>query len=687
MKRKLEWLIKILIYSTFFIPLVVIPGSFIFPFIVPKILLFRTLVTIMLAAFVILLFINWNEYKLKFTPITVALFIFLLSFIISTFIGVDPYHSFWDNHERMLGLFTIFHFIAYYYLCSTVFKNWTEWKWALRFFLLAGSLVMFIGALQVGSPQLLLNGGAERVSSTLGNSIYVGGYALFLIFTATLLIVKEKNNFWRGTEILVMVLAFLNIFFSGSRGAFLGLCVGAVVALAVYVLVLKQYKKIRFTIAGLLGLSVVILSLFYTFRQTQFVQNIPALGRTVNTTWSVLTATARWKAWEVGIKGWNARPVFGWGPNNYFYVFNQLYNPHMLDHNWGETWFDNAHNILINTMTVQGTVGILSYLAIFIIAIISLVGAFRAGQVDYHIFIIGGGFLVAHLVQNVTVFENPTSYLYFMFWLAMINRLTSANKENALSDQRIQIKNKNEQAANKQVGPGLCLTVGIISFICILLFDLQPARANNLALQAIKKLNSNPPQAVPLMKEALAFNSPHIDDIRSDIARTSLQVANNFNQQLGLQMTKEILDLAYNNLKKNLDLHPRDIRNQITLASMDEFRARFYNDVQYLVSAENLLEDALSYSPTRQQVLYSLASLKMDINKPQEAIRLLEQAINDNANIGESYWRLAYVYQSLNDMQKAREILDLGKDNNAFFSDNDKNIIAQYLSPVLNETK
>ncbi len=79
MKKKLEWLIKILIYATFFVPLVVIPGSFIFPFIVPKILLFRTLTSVMMAAFVILLCINWKEYKPKFTPITAALFVFLLS--------------------------------------------------------------------------------------------------------------------------------------------------------------------------------------------------------------------------------------------------------------------------------------------------------------------------------------------------------------------------------------------------------------------------------------------------------------------------------------------------------------------------------------------------------------------------------------------------------------------------------
>lgn len=687
MKKTMEWVIKVLIYATFFIPLVVIPNSFVFPFIVPKILLFRASVTVMLAAFIILLIINWQEYKIKFTPLNIAMLVFLLSFTISTFVGVDPYHSFWDNHERMLGLFTIFHFIVYYYLCSTVIKNWTEWKWALRIFLLAGSIVMFIGMLQVGNPNLLLNGGADRVSSTLGNPIYVGGYALFLIFSAILLIIKEKNNFWRGTEVILLILAFFNIFFSGSRGAFLGLSVGAVVALAAYALILKSSPKIRFSIVGFLGVTVLILSLFYAYRQTTFVKNVPALGRTVNTTWSVLIQTARWKAWEVAIKGWAVRPIFGWGPNNYFYIFNLYYNPHMLDYGWGETWFDNAHNILVNTMSVQGSFGILSYLAIFTTAIILLIGAFKRKQIDCHIFIIGNAFLIAHLVQNVTVFENPTSYLYFMFWLAMVNRLSGYEKKSRENIQSIgesnqNIKNKNQKPFDKPISYGLVAVIGALALILIIIFNIQPARANNLSLRTIKKLNNNPPQAIPLMKESFDFNSPHIDDIRADISRSALQIANSYGQQLGPQITKEILDLAYDNLKKNLDLHPRDIRNQITLANIDQFRTRFFNDIQYFFSAEKLFENALSYSPTRQQILYALSSLKMEIDKPQDAIKLLEQAINDNSNIAESYWRLAYVYQILKDLKKAREILDLGLKNKAVFTDNDNSIIAQYLSDL-----
>ena len=265
MKKTLEQVLKVLIYVSFFVPLLVFPSSFIFPFIVPKILVFRSIVEIMLGLYVLLLIINWQEYKPKFTALNLAVAAFLLSFALSTFIGVDPYHSFWDNHERMLGLFTILHYGIYYFIVTAVFKTWSDWKWALRMFLFAGSIVMFIGMLQKGNPQLLLNQGSDRVASTLGNSIYVGGYGLFLTFVAFLLGIKEKNRVWQIVCGILGLLAFMGMFWSGTRGSVLGFVAGAGVAILGYIIVLKEHKKIRFSLLGILIFGILSISLLYNF--------------------------------------------------------------------------------------------------------------------------------------------------------------------------------------------------------------------------------------------------------------------------------------------------------------------------------------------------------------------------------------------------------------------------------------
>jgi O-antigen ligase len=369
MKKNIEQFIKILIYSSFFIPLVIVPNSFIFPFIVPKVLLLRSIIFLMIGAYIALLLINWKYYKPKFTLLNVLLGLFLISFVISTFVGSDPYHSFWDNHERMLGLFTITHYIAYYFVASAVFKSWKEWKWALRIFLIAGSGVMMIAALQAVNPDFLLNQGSDRSASTLGNAIYVGGYGLFLVFVAVLLLLKEEVTSWRYVEIVLGILALLGLFFSGTRGSLIGLLVGVVVAIVCYSFILKDFPRLRKVLWGCIILGVVATGVLYLNRQTTFVKGIPAVGRILNTSLQDISHSPRSIAWSIGVESWKEKPIFGWGPNNFFYAFNKYYHPESLEFGYPETWFDNAHNILVNTLTVQGLFGLVVYLGIFIGAI------------------------------------------------------------------------------------------------------------------------------------------------------------------------------------------------------------------------------------------------------------------------------------------------------------------------------
>jgi len=672
-KDKVILAIKILIYTSFFVPLLVLPSSFIFPFIVPKILAFRSVVMVMLGFYGLLLILDWKEFKPKFTPVNIAVFLFWLSFGISTFTGVDAYHSFWDNHERMLGFFTMTHYVIYFYICTAVLRTWQEWKTALKVFLIAGTGVMFIGFLQVGNPDLLLNQGSSRVSSTLGNPIYVGGYALFLSAMAILLLIKEKTLHWRWILSAILLLAIANIFFSGTRGDMLALAVAIPLTIFLSALTMRVYPKAKIYLWSSLAIFILLFSVLYFNRQTSFVQNIPAVGRAINTSLSDIKASPRWVAWEIALESWKDKPIFGWGPNNYFYAFNTHYNPKSLDWGYGETWFDNAHNIVLNTMAVQGTFGILVYLLLFGIAVSSLVIAYRKKHIDLAIFVILSVYVVAHLVENVTVFENLTSYIYFMFVLAMISRLT------LLPDEK---EEKEKVVMNNRIGFGVVSTVGVVVFVLIFIFNIQPARANTKSLEAIKTLNQNPSIALTSVEDALNFQSPHIDDIRSDISRSVVQVAYSLmqNQQTKTDFLKKILDICYTELHKNIELHPLDIRNHMTLSQMAQIQAQLNNDSKKMVESENYLKLALEKSPRRQQLIYSLSMLQMQLGKFNEAIKLLESAITDNSKIAESYWRLAYIYKVAGDNQKALQILQYAQDQDVVFTENENNIIAQIMA-------
>jgi O-antigen ligase len=631
-RTSLESFLKAVIYLTFFVPLVVMPSSFIFPFIVPKVLALRILVTVMIGAYSLLLVSNWQLYKPRFTPLTIAVLLFFLSFGASTFIGVDPYHSFWDNHERMLGLFTVLHYAVYFVICTTLLNGWRAWQTALRIFLIAGSLVMISGILQIIWPDFLLNQGSSRIIGTLGNAIYMGGYGLFLTFVAALLFLKERVIGWRIAYAVMGVLGLVGMLASGTRGSLLGLFFALGFAIIAYAVVLKDQPRFRIAVASFGVCFAVVVGLLIAFRTTPFVSKLPAVGRAVNTTWEETKNSSRFIAWEIAIKAWREKPVFGWGPNNYYFAYNKYYDPRALDFGYGETWFDNAHNIIVNTMAVQGTFGIATYLGIFVVAFIVGLQSYRKGLIDRHAFIIGIAFLVAHLVQDVTVFENITSYLYFMFWLAMMNQLSAKPLSLSATPER-------------QVGGGVVVTGLLVTSLLVFIFDIQPARANHQSLLTLRDFSGDPVSAIASMKETLAFSSPHIDDIQTDLARSGISLlTSDQGKSLNKEKMAELFSLTYDALQKTLELHPLDIRIHFMLSQLLQNQALQTRDVRFMQEAEQLTGLALELSPERQQLAYSLSVIKLQLNKPEEARSLLLKTKESNPLIAETYWRLAYVY-------------------------------------------
>lgn len=651
--------------ATFFVPLIMAPAHFIFPFIVPKAVVFRSLTLIILGLWLVLLVMDWQRYRIRSSITTITVLVFFATLLLSTFLGVDWYRSFWDNHERMLGLFTIAHYLIYYLVLTAVVQRREEWRQLLRMFLFAGSIVMVIAFIQRFSPTFLLNQSGSRTAATLGNPIYVGGYGLFLTFVGWYLAVTTTHKGWRLFAALGGVLGFLGIFWSGTRGALLGLVAGVGVLSLLYLIRLKDHPQVRRALFAFFGLSIVAFGLLFAFRTTPFVRKIPAVGSLLNLSLSSGTAGTRLMAWGVAVEAWQERPVFGWGPNNYYYAFNKYYRPEFLEHGWGETWFDNAHNIVVNTLATQGLVGVTAYLGLFAVVVWQLWRAMVRGHIDVHVGSVGIAFLLAHLVQNVFVFENLTSYLYFFFWLAFMNHVLSPNA--------VDVPEK-----NTALPTGFAVTMGLIIFILIYATNWNPARANMQTLVLLRSLyNFGDPLAVYAEKGKIP--TPHREDIRNDFARTVLGVTQAYAQAGRKDEGRELLRFAYRELQKNRALHPDDIRTHLMQTQLAEQAAVFFGDTTLLIDAELTLKDALSKSPKRQQVQFMLASVQLALGKLADAEKLFVAAVQNDPKVGESWWRLAYFYHESRQPAKAIEIVRKARESGAKFDENGLRLMEQLL--------
>jgi len=622
----------------------------------------------MVGLYLILLISNWREYKQRLTPMSIAFGIFFVSFGVSTFVGVDWYRSFWDNHERMLGLFTVVHYFLYYVVLSALVRTWRDWRWLLRIFLGAGSLVMFIGFVQkYVNPELLMNNGGDRVSATMGNAIYFSGYGLFLFFIGILLAVKELQK-WRGGwfwfAVAGALLGFLGIFWGGTRGTFLALLAGGGVLALTYIFSLKGKKKLKQIFILCIVLCLTMLGILYTYRETAFVSHIPAIGRLLNT--HISENDTRIMAWEVAIESWKERPWLGWGPNNFYYAFNEHYRPEFLEHGWGETWFDNAHGVVTNTLAVQGIVGLVSYIAIYIVAIVVLIRAYRRKHIDVHVFAIGISFLTAHFISLLTVFENPTSYLYFAFFLAFVNSQTMQLKEHA---------EKGSKTAHAISTPGAVM-VGIVIALFIYSTNVNPALANKKALKAIQTIATGRlDDAIELYQSTASAPSPHIDDIRNDFSRVMIQDTPDIAEKIGTNDAIHVLQVVEPELRKNMELHPLDIRVNMQLAQLLQLMYHYTSEQSYIEDARSLMADALTLSKKRQQIIYTLSSFDLFLGNRDEAIALLEGALADDENIPDNWWRLVAAYTQIGDTENASRIAHDAMEKEIPFSGPGKDII------------
>src|SRR3989339_1639016 len=649
MEKKIKNVLFYILVLTFFVPLVVQIKGFIFPFIVPKILLFRTLTLLALGLYLWLLKINWSRYRPQSSWLNWGVLVFYLSLFVSTFVGVDWYRSLWDNHERMLGLFTLTHYVIYYFILVSVFREKTDWQYLARFFLGGASLVLLIGVSQRWlTPDYLLNNGSPRVAATLGNPIYFSGYGLFTCFLSLSLLLgldRVANRFWQAAYGAAGVLGILAVFLGGTRGMLVGLLVGLGILFVCFFIYYWSKTKIRWLLLSVLGAGLIISGLLFIYRQTPFVSSLPAIGRLLNSSLTSDSVSTRFLAWKIGVQAWQERPIFGWGLNNYYYAFNKYYQAEFLENGWQETWFDNAHNILVNTLATQGAVGILAYLALFGLAIASAWKYGRQVELGKPLVFVVTAFLVAHLVGLLTVFENPTSYLYFFFFLAMIAGLFRF-EQNALE------KKEKEQG---QLSWPFAIVVGLLIVLLIYSTDVNPARANKATYQALSYSGSSSEVFISLYEKARQNPTPHIDDIRNDFGRVSLNRMQSLVNAEKYSEANKLFPVAYAGIKENLELHPLDIRLNIQLAQLALLGSKSMQDPNLAMEAEQYLVSALALSPERQQIIYTLSAIKALTGRTGEATMLLEKTVADDPKIKEGWLRLLSVYKATNQKNKALE--------------------------------
>ena len=651
--NKLVTLLKGLIGLCLFLPLLTIPSHFVYPSLVPKVIIFRIIIEIMIVFWVWLLLREPNRLIKLATPIAYSVLFYLASSAISTVAGVDWHRSFWDLPDRMLGLFNLIHYVVFFFIVATTIRSWKTWRILFLIFLSISAIIAVIAIAQKINPYFFYNQGEERISSTLGNPSYLAGYCMVTVFISIILYVKKKGMLYRCFILAGGMLNITVLLLAETRGTLVAFVVGFGVLISCYTLTSAKRVGIRWCLVIAVVATILIAGLLsFAFRNSAYIQNIPTLRRLSNISFSEgVAGTTRIKYARIAIEAIKDHPLLGWGPNNYYYAFNKYCNLELWSHH--EVWVDSAHNFALNIFAEQGIIGIISYFLLNFIPIFSLWRGHIKGHLNRHIPCIGTALIASHFIHNSFLFETPVSYLYSMLILAFLN-------SQIYRQTVIEIKRTDHPALS--FIPRVAVTV--MSALLIWFTNIKEAQAN-MALFDTRRFVSEfeATSALTAFDSYLRLFSVHKSHARNKLGSLVVAKATDYFTIGKESDLKSLLTKIYDEIEKSKDQHPLDLSSLIMRGQIANLLAELFDDNKRCFQVEKELEYGLTLSPKRHAILFILSAIKMKLEKPYEAIRCLQIAIEHTPEVGTAWCHLAILYNDLGHSETARQLVRMAITN------------------------
>ena len=605
--NQFKYIILAGLFAIPFVPLIV-SSSLFFPFITGKAFVFRLIVEIIFACFLVLA-IRDESYRPKFSWILGAIVTFLLIMGVADLFGENPLKAFWSNYERMEGYITLLHLGAYFLVLSSVIKTEELWSKLLATSI-GGSAIMAIYSFLQIAGKITINQGGVRVDGTLGNAAYLGIYMVFHIFFAGLLFVRFKAN-WQ--KILLAVVALMDIavlYFTATRGAILGLIGGVLITFIFLALKSEKGDKIRKVAGiGIVGL-VIFIGLFIALKNTSFMQKSPVLSRFATLSVSEIETQGRYYVWPMAIKGFLERPILGWGQEGFNFVFNKYYNPKMYNQ---EPWFDRAHSTPLDWLVAGGLLGLFSYLAI-IFSTLFYIFKIKNDSLKKEEKAIMLGLISAYFFNNIFVFDQTSSYILFFTTLAFVHFNSVETAFSPWHKISAKLKNIFESEKWRPINEAsiLILTIAVVYFVVYV-----PWQQNKNLLEVLKLDNEGKVGAIEVYAKPLTGYSMGFSESLEHISQTAVNTV--ANQTAPTDLKQKLFDLVDKSFVKQLEVTPNDTRYRI-------FYGLFLSRFGWYGRAIEQLQIAQKLSPNKQQIYFELTSNFLADGKITEAVQSAKTA-------------------------------------------------------------
>ena len=304
------------------------------------------------------------DRKIARHPISIVIYLTFIWMIITTITSEMPVVSLKFVVSRLWFI------IPAYFMCAMLFKNPKNINRFIWLYIAGLIIVVFYTIINHASHGF--DGDtAHWVMTPFYNdhTAYGAALAVYIVLCAAYLFMPNMKSNMRLGVVITLCILLLAIVLSFCRASWISL----IAAIGVLTCVLL---KIKFRFIAII--AVVLIGLFFTFQQQVFdslskndqdasgniVENIQSMTN-ISTDASNLERINRWNS---AFRMFKERPVVGWGPGTYQFVyapFQESKNKTIISTNSGD--MGNAHSEYIGTLSEQGVIGSLLVVSIVVV--------------------------------------------------------------------------------------------------------------------------------------------------------------------------------------------------------------------------------------------------------------------------------------------------------------------------------
>ena len=468
---------KVLALGVAVTTLLVMTGPVTDPVNAPKFLVLGALAMSLLRIMIVKLTRNvWAENK----ALLAILFIFVTGLVVSSFLSESPFtQNLYGVYGRNTGLLSYF-FLAIVALGSSILRAYGSFRLISFTFIFCGlaNIAYSIWVITLGDP-ISWENPYGAILGTFGNPNFISS---FLGMTcAALMSMALKTQLSLGIRSIYALCAILSFYEITKTASVQGYVVAAAGVAFVLFLKLRSWSNQMYSYlfagtAGLVGL-LAVLGTFQIGPLTRFIYQ----G----------TLAFRGQYWRAGINMGNSDPLTGVGADSYGNYYRMFRDPQALITPGVKTVTNSAHNVILDLFSSGGYVVALSYLALVIYGLLSVIKVIRRQRKFDEVFAILACVWFTYQLQSII----SINQLGLAIWgwvttglLIAYEHITRSSEDISNTQLSSSQRGKSQQSMNSIISPQLVAGIGILVGILI---ALPPLSADMKWRSALESQNAN----------------------------------------------------------------------------------------------------------------------------------------------------------------------------------------------------